>query len=589
MFSFSHHGSPPQILIDLKEIAHNFVQTDEIGLILGGRYDYYNKMLSMFLDNLKKTGAKLVFFMPGKKYTDDLPFFIPKSEDNYAESLKILDEIEKNSNRNSLQEMLKAKNKYSSDIRMELSFNYNLKKLVHRFTNVNDVHTNHIRHNQEIARYANEHADEVLAVISNDTDFLAFEGEFEYWRANGINYKQLTALQYDKQKLHERFDFELGAFQMQLLSALCGSNFLPVYTIRDWIDRLEESNNDPLVRGKILNVAAYVKCQEPIDHDEKGKPIFDFEKISRDVFGEKFSEAQKNAITNCYASYNLDFEEEMSNSGYQDPAQRDSFLKFCKSHDLFLYKLATDDVFNVKDITFMDFRNFKSKSYAELVIPILMKICGILNKDARRRPNVRSICMKHAHDEPFKQTEETIIYPPSSSEETTVQINFYHLKYDVIISRFYFSVSLPPLFDLIFKNKERKYDRDRWPLFEWILDLDEGFLQQLRAKIDIQRFFACIVTLHYLVQVIFRPIFEIRFSLIFTRSHNRNKCVFFIARGINRKRSKCHSIHRTQNAHSNFQSNRIPIGVKCEIHSNCSSIRENVCPNFALFGCMRSP
>ena len=70
-------------MIDLKEMPHIFVQRDEIGVILGGRFDHYNKMLKQFLEKLAKTKAKLVFFMAGKKYTDDLQFFIPKRETDY--------------------------------------------------------------------------------------------------------------------------------------------------------------------------------------------------------------------------------------------------------------------------------------------------------------------------------------------------------------------------------------------------------------------------------------------------------------------------------------------------------------------------
>lgn len=103
--------------------------------------------------------------------------------------------------------------------------------------------------------------------------------------------------------------------------------------------------------------------------------------------------------------YDLDFIDE--------PEPNNLFLKYFKQRNIFLYKLATDDTFNVKDIDYIDYRNYKSKSYAELIIPILKKICGILYKDNTNRPDVRKICMKHAHDEPFKVTEEEIIYPSS--------------------------------------------------------------------------------------------------------------------------------------------------------------------------------
>lgn len=370
------------------------MQRDEIGVILGGRFDLYNTLLRNFLENLRKTNAKLVFFFPGKKYTDDLQFFIPKREGDYMSHLTVMDKIDGKCN---LHEFLMEKNKHSVDIRMSLSFEYNLKKLIRRY---GDFHVTYVRHNQEIARYANEHADEVLAVISNDTDFMAFEGDFEYWRANGINIKQLSGVRYSKPKLHETI--ELNVHQMQLLSALCGSNFLPFYVIKDWIAELIKSN--PEQRGKIRNVAKYVQQQsyEMI----KGKPKFDLEAISRDVFGPDCTPEQMNSIANGLACYYLQFDNE-ANDGMN------SFVHFCKKHDSFMYKLITDDIFNIKDIDYIDYRNYKSKTYAELIIPILMKLCGILCRTYARHPIVRKICMKHAHDEPFKVTEETIFYPPS--------------------------------------------------------------------------------------------------------------------------------------------------------------------------------
>lgn len=138
----------------------------------------------------------------------------------------------------------------------------------------------------------------------------------------------------------------------------------------------------------------------------KDKITFDLKKIGHDVFGDDFSDEKLNCIKNGLECYDLE--------DFQQPINRNlsSFLRFCKTRDRFAYKLATDEIYNVKDITYMDFRNYKSKSYAELVIPLLMKMCGILFKDNARRPTYRDICMKHAHDEPCKVTEETIVYPP---------------------------------------------------------------------------------------------------------------------------------------------------------------------------------
>lgn len=62
-------------------------------------------------------------------------------------------------------------------------------------------------------------------------------------------------------------------------------------------------------------------------------------------------------------------------------------------------------------------------------------------------------------------------------------------------------MKLPEPFDLVFKNKEHIFDKYRYTLLEWILDLDEGFAKKLHEIKNIQ-FCATILTLHHLIQVL---------------------------------------------------------------------------------------
>lgn len=419
VFSLSRNNEDktPVILIDLKELAY-LIQREEIGAILGGRFDYYNHLLTQLLKNLSNSSAKLVFFMPGKRYTDDLPFFIPKTEFTYSLGIEMLDKMENGQTLKSLTE----RTAHECSARNTLTFAYNLKRMARRY---GDLIVTYQEHNQEIARYAKNH-DQVLAVITNDTDFMAFEGDFEFWLASDINVRYMTCTRYCKNKLYAKLGFDHGAYQMQLLASLCGSNYLPIFIITNFLKRVTEqnSNDNPLVRGKILNVAAYVRRQpyELIDN----KPKYDLKQISQDIFGDGFTEFELNSVANGLACYQLDFDEEKINSGYREHAGRNAFLQFCKTHCSFAYKMATDEIILVKDLTFVDYRNYKSKSYAELVKPILMKICGILFVHDPDRPTVRQICMKHAHDEPSKLTEETVIYPSSKTKSQSKCVFFYH-------------------------------------------------------------------------------------------------------------------------------------------------------------------
>lgn len=287
-------------------------------------------------------------------------------------------------------------------------FSYNFRKLLHRFGN---LRVTYVEHNREIAQFINDHSNQVLALISNDTDFLAYAGNCELWLTNDIEVHPMTCRKVDKEKLYARFGFAHGAHQMRLLGALCGTDFLPMDMVIDFIKRLEDTRQDLLKNGKIWSVSEYVRRQsiEIVDN----QPQFDLDKISADVFGADYTPLQRDAIAKSLAVYNVAFDEVELN--FQDKYIGNELLTFCKEHSPFLFKLATDDVYVVKDYSFIDYRNYRSKTYSELIIPILMKICGILWKNDPERRDVREIFMKHAQDEPFKLTQEFVLYPSSKS------------------------------------------------------------------------------------------------------------------------------------------------------------------------------
>lgn len=465
-----------------------FIQRDEIGTILGGRYDYYNLMLRKLFKNISKYHAKLVFFLPGKSHTDDLPIFIPKAEFFYKNSMEIFDKIRQQI------DLQTIKNSFSYHIRNTYAFRYNFRKLLSKY---GEFRITYIEHNREIARYAKQHRDQVLAIISNDTDFMVFDGDYEFWITGSINATEMQCTRYNRHELYRRLGFTNGSFEMRLLSALCGSNYLPIYVVSKFITHLTKSNSDKTKYGKIWSVSAYVRQQtiEMVD----GKLKYDLHKISRDVFGDDYETAELNAISNGIARYDLEFPE--SDEFCDGSAKKNGFLRFCQLHDSFIYKLVTDDIFLVPDSSYIDYQRFRTKHFAQLILPILMKICGILFKDDKPRPATRQICMKHAHDEPCKLTDETIIYPTS---KTIVSVLCIHLVDYMKFAFFSSLVALPELFDLIFKWNETTFDKYRGPLIEWVLGLNDGFVAKVNSiKQFKNNLSAVIITLEYLIKVFF--------------------------------------------------------------------------------------
>lgn len=385
----------PKILIDLKEVIHAVVQRDNLGQCLGGRYSLWLHYFRKFFKQLKELGADLVFFAAGKKLTDELMVFIPKREEEYMKYLTVLDEIDETGGRTS--DFIKRKN---YDIRAPITMEYNMQKLAQE---VGELRINYVRHNQEIAKYIKQHNGNVLAVITNDNDFMVFDGDFQFWQANDVNMKDLIACRMNREILRAHLD--LNSEQLQLLSALSGSSYLPVPVMKEFYKKIWQ---ETVEGNRIPQIAKYIREEVSMLTTAKKDCVhFDLAKIASDIFGDDYTEHDLNAIENGLTQYNLNFETEDAK------AHVSNTIKFCKSRNMFIYKMFTDDVYLVKDINYIDFRKYKSKSYAELIIPLMRKVQGIIFANERQKPLERVICMKYAHDEPYSVVEEQIEYPPS--------------------------------------------------------------------------------------------------------------------------------------------------------------------------------
>lgn len=369
------------------------VQARQLDNTIGGQYLLYTKFYQSLFKKFQRAEVDLVFFAPGHQLSDELETFIPNREADYIACISILDDIDANDGKWSRSVEPKCKK------RAPLSLEFNMLKLAQQH---GELHINYIRHSQEIAKYANANADTVLALITNSTEFLIFDGDYEVWRATDLTPTDMTAFRFCRKALREHL--QLNTQQLELLAALSGTDDLPSEIIMDFYEKIgiERWNG-----GHIPALAKYVRDEVPLlATEQEGVVRFDLEKVAKDVFGEDYTREDLHAIENSLVPYNLNFDTN-NNCRYKRAS-----LDFCKTRNMFIFKLFTDEVFLVKDIRYIDFRHFKSKSYAELVVPLLRKMQGILYANEYRRPKTRAICMKYAHDEPYKVVEEPIIYPP---------------------------------------------------------------------------------------------------------------------------------------------------------------------------------
>lgn len=369
------------------------VQRDEVGIFIGGRHKLYYRLYSNFFRALQEQQVNLIFFASCNKLTDSMEIFIPKREEEYLKFIEHLDNID---TRQPIREILRKKNGKVPDKRSTLAVEYNILRICRKYGELN---FNYFRHNQQIAQYAQTHASDVMAIITNDTDFLIFPGDFQYWSCNDINMKELTTVRLCRQALWTHLD--LTEHQLYMMAALSGNYYLPYDIVKRFHLKLNQSEEK---FSKFPVLADYVRQLTIFPTADAKKHKFDLKKIGEDIFGSEASEEEINTIENGLAVYNLDF---CVRSDEKD------FLKQAKRTHSFIYKLLMDDIFRIRDIAFIDYRDYRSKTYAELVIPLISKLLGILHKNDVNQPVTRAICMKYEHEEPFKVVDEWITYPAS--------------------------------------------------------------------------------------------------------------------------------------------------------------------------------
>lgn len=394
----------PKIVIDLKEFVHSVVQSDDHhhATILGGHFALYTRILRRFFENVTEANADLVFFLTERKVNEDLALYIPKLEKKYIKGLEVLEGIERGCD---IRQYVQTKEKVWGDKRVSNALEENIATICLKFGELHATYTH-----QEIARYVRNHV-EVLAVITNDTDFLAFEGEFQFWHANSIHFQNLTVNRFNRQALLEKLGVSMP--QLQLMGALSGGAYLSSDQSHKFYTEFAQKPKG----GRIVFLSWYAKQHPAIGKTTNNGVPFNLEPIVFDVFGQDYTPLDLNVIHNGLKIYDTesasDFDEEYRNDFLtpSSPKERKSFVNFCKKNAVFMYFLMTDKVYKVQDIEYIDYRNFHSKNFADLIVPVLMKMCGILYSNSFPPRLTRRICIKYAHDEPAKVVDEYVIYP----------------------------------------------------------------------------------------------------------------------------------------------------------------------------------
>lgn len=201
-------------------------------------------MLDALFIKIKETGVELVFFEDGLIERTKYRTWLKRQNTRYDEHTEIIDCIIRGC---SVDEILKTfevqlASGFATVIPIMEAIAKKYGTLVYSVTKDCDV---------EMVRYAN--VNNVLAIISDDTDFLIFKGDWKLWSTRLFNLSTLKTFELNRTAL--RTNLDLNDDELAILSTIAGNDFISFEEIANAIRR----NFRYEVKVRFPNIAAYIK------------------------------------------------------------------------------------------------------------------------------------------------------------------------------------------------------------------------------------------------------------------------------------------------------------------------------------------
>lgn len=235
----------------------------------------------------------------------------------------------------------------------------------------------------EMAKFAKNH--NALAVITNDNDFLIFDGNWRLWSSKGIrvsNRNKLQANEYDRNAIAQIYS--LKKYQLPLFATLLGNDFLNHM-------HLTKFHGNVSTEHRIKNVANYVR--------KIGHAKLTIRQVAEQVFGKDNNDIEhlKGLIKESLDSYKVNY----------PPVKIDDPLEN-KLLNTRMYRQYMENSWSIQGIT-MGFYDMRGPGAAlpMLLIDWIRRKKGIL----KRTKDTFLVLTKKEIDEKFKAHTETVICP----------------------------------------------------------------------------------------------------------------------------------------------------------------------------------
>lgn len=262
--------------------------------ILGGRYSCIIERIQNFFQKIIDAGAKLVFFKNSKLYVDDqADKWCQRQDVKYKKQIEVMD-------------MIKAKKPFSeivSCLANDLSMMGNSSNITSTvMKEFGEFHR--IIQNLDYGCCVASHATDnnALAVISNNSNFLIYEGNWKYWSLRDIRMEEMTTIEFSRLALLK--DLGLTWKNMPLFATLCGNDFVKFEELKPWHAKIVRSFRMN-AQAQQLSIAKFVKQFQGISSNTNDR---EFKYLASDVFKnceepEEYADLLKRSVN----SYNYEY------------------------------------------------------------------------------------------------------------------------------------------------------------------------------------------------------------------------------------------------------------------------------------------
>lgn len=183
-------GSAAVIVFDVMGFVHNFGRTD-IELLLGGRHHLYLLDFENFLIKLLAAGARLAFFCDGQLQSDKNDEWCRRRDTDFISSYATINENEYDNQRPNKRFGCKSIVK-------------SLLKIIEDKKYGEVIISTEVDCDKAIAKYAV--TNDALAVVANDSDFVIFQGRYNWYEATSMNLHQMRAKCFERNSIRKYFE-----------------------------------------------------------------------------------------------------------------------------------------------------------------------------------------------------------------------------------------------------------------------------------------------------------------------------------------------------------------------------------------------